>query len=87
MSEAEKEERRNQMLARASELQENRKKFIKREDEERDRGHHGEKDERRKDARFLKDMKRDVFAGDSEMGLSERLNRKAHYRDRGSNRD
>ena len=39
-----------------------------------------------KDAKFLKDLNKQVYL-DSDMGLEERLNRKAHYMDRQSARD
>ncbi len=40
----------------------------------------------KKDAKFLKDLNNKVYL-DSDMGLEERLNRKAHYVDRHSARD
>ena len=45
-----------------------------------------EQEVNKKDARFLKDLNKQVYM-DSEMGLEERLNRKAHYVDRHSARD
>jgi hypothetical protein len=45
-----------------------------------------EQEVNKKDARFLKDLNKQVYL-DSDMGLEERLNRKAHYVDRHSARD
>ena len=42
--------------------------------------------ENKKDAKFLKDLNKKVYL-DSDMGLQERLNRKAHYVDRHAARD
>jgi hypothetical protein len=43
-------------------------------------------EEIKKDAKFLRDLNKNVYF-DSQMGLDERLNRKAHYVDRRSARD
>ncbi len=45
-----------------------------------------EEEASRKDAKFLKEMNKDVYL-DSNMKLDERLNRKAHYVDRHAGRD